>query len=88
MNELDIQSSNLREINCKLQTSENGQEWLIKRPDGSHALAVGLNKKLLVKIEGSVGYYCGGMNQRSEIIINGSAGPGLAENIMSGKVIV
>ncbi|MGI9318149.1 MAG: protein glxC, partial [bacterium] len=34
------------------------------------------------------GYYCAGMNQNAQITIHGNAGPGLAENMMSGNVIV
>jgi glutamate synthase domain-containing protein 3 len=41
-----------------------------------------------VTIEGHVGYYCAGMNKQAHITIHGSAGPGLAENIMSGVVRV
>jgi glutamate synthase domain-containing protein 3 len=41
-----------------------------------------------VDIKGSVGYYCAGMNDGADIVIHGSAGPGVAENIMSGTVVV
>jgi glutamate synthase domain-containing protein 3 len=43
---------------------------------------------LAVEIDGHVGFYCGGMNKEAEIIINGHAGPGVAENMMSGKIWV
>ena len=36
--------------------------------------------------KGSVGYYCAGMNKQATVIVHGSAGPGTAENMMSGKV--
>ena len=38
-----------------------------------------------VLIDGHVGYYCAGMNQQSSVTINGNAGVGIAENMMSGK---
>ena len=44
--------------------------------------------KRKVEINGHVGYYCAGMNQQANIVINGNAGPGLAENMMSGEVRV
>ncbi len=88
MTELNFKTLSLREINSKLHSSSDNKKWVINNPGGSHALAVGLDANLSIKINGSVGYYCGGMNKFAEITINGSAGPGLAENIMSGKVIV
>jgi methylamine---glutamate N-methyltransferase subunit B len=39
-------------------------------------------------VRGSTGYYSAGMNKQATIRIKGSAGPGVAENMMSGMVIV
>ena len=41
-----------------------------------------------LELFGHVGYYCGGMNQAAHIVIHGNAGPGVAENMMSGSVRV
>jgi glutamate synthase domain-containing protein 3 len=41
-----------------------------------------------VEVDGHVGYYCAGMNKLATVVIRGNAGPGLAENIMSGRVEV
>ena len=41
-----------------------------------------------VEIDGHVGFYCGGMNKEAEITVNGHAGAGVAENMMSGGVRV
>ena len=38
--------------------------------------------------DGSTGYYCAGMNKQATFIIVGSAGPGVAENMMSGTVVI
>ena len=35
-----------------------------------------------------MGYYCAGMNKEATIVVHGSAGPGVAENMMSGTVII
>ena len=40
-----------------------------------------------MKINGSVSY-CGGMNHRAIIHVDGSTGPGVSENMMSGQIIV
>ena len=68
---------------------ENGQDnWLVRNPGGAHALAVGLDAPINIRIEGSTGYYCAGMNKKALIRVIGSVGPGAAENMMSGKLIV
>jgi glutamate synthase domain-containing protein 3 len=37
---------------------------------------------------GPVGYYCAGMNKHATVVVHGSAGTGVAENMMSGLVHV
>ena len=88
MNEIDLNKVTLRELNSKLQNSIENENWLVTNPKGNHALAVGLDNFINVKIDGSTGYYCAGMNKKASIQVNGSVGPGVAENMMSGKLIV
>ena len=84
---LDFATSTLREINQQLQTAKAG-EFTVQHPKGAHALAAGLDGDLDVGIDGHVGYYCGGMNKGARITVNGNAGTGVAENMMSGRVHV
>ena len=92
----DLQKQSLRELNAELHRQatllrESGSadtEWQITNPRGSHAVAVGIDGPLQVSIQGSVGYYCGGMNQLGKIHVNGSVGPGVGENMMSGSIRV
>ena len=87
----DLEESGLRALNQALheQTDSTNQiDWHIKNPKGKHAIAVGLDAPINIKIDGSTGYYCGGMNKHAHIYVNGSVGPGVAENIMSGRVVV
>jgi len=91
MAELDLKEIGVRGVNSALQATPNGandQDWLIKNPMGQHAIACGLDAPLNVTINGHVGFYCGGMNQRATITIRGHAGVGVAENMMSGLVRV
>ena len=88
---LDLSNSELRQVNSALQAAAKGQAnetHIIDNPRGSHALAVGLDGPLDVTIEGSTGYYCAGMNQHATVRVEGSVGPGAAENMMSGSVTV
>lgn len=88
MTELDMSAVALREVNAALQGAEAGADYRILNPRGSHAVAVGLTKPINVTVEGSTGYYCAGMNQAATVHVKGSAGPGVAENMMSGRVEV
>ena len=91
MEKLDLRALGLRALNAKLQSQTdetNQKEWEIINPRGSHAIAVGVDAPINVMVRGSTGYYCGGMNKRALIHVDGSAGPGVAENMMSGTVII
>ena len=91
MKQFDLEESGLRALNQALQEqtdSANQMDWHVKNPKGKHAIAVGLDAPINIKIDGSTGYYCGGMNKQAHIYVNGSVGPGAAENTMSGRVIV
>ncbi|MGB3177489.1 MAG: protein GlxC [Albidovulum sp.] len=91
MQTIDVEAMGLREMNATLQAqngSTNQTAWEVINAKGSHALAVGLDAPIDVTVKGSTGYYCGGMNKQATIRIHGSAGPGVAENMMSGAVII
>jgi glutamate synthase domain-containing protein 3 len=85
--ELDLAALELREVNQRLHGAEAGL-FRIVNPAGAHNVAVGLDAPLEVEIDGHVGYYCAGMNKAATVRVRGSAGTGLAENIMSGAVVV
>jgi methylamine---glutamate N-methyltransferase subunit B len=88
---VDLETTSLRELNQRLHDLSRGPgpaAWRILNPDGAHALACGLDADVEVEIEGHVGYYCAGMNQRATVRVHGNAGPGVAENAMSGLVVV
>ena len=88
---LDMSSIELREVNETLQAaakSQANEAFEITNPRGSHAVAVGLDGPLSVTVDGSTGYYCGGMNKQASIRVTGSTGPGVAENMMSGEVVI
>jgi glutamate synthase domain-containing protein 3 len=88
---VDLATTQLRELNGRLHdlVREPGpRHWRVVNPNGAHAVACGLDADVEVEIEGHVGYYCAGMNKTATVRVHGNAGPGLAENIMSGRVIV
>ena len=89
--EVDLAETSLRDLHATLHglpADTNRTGWLLRNPRGKHAVAVGLSAPLDVTIAGHCGYYAAGMNQRSRVTIRGNAGPGVAENMMSGEVRV
>ncbi|MCE8527574.1 protein GlxC [Ruegeria pomeroyi] len=91
MQTYDLAADGLRGLNATLQAQSdetNQTDWTIVNPRGSHAIAVGLDAPIEVKVMGSTGYYCAGMNKQATVHVHGSAGPGVAENMMSGTVVI
>jgi glutamate synthase domain-containing protein 3 len=91
MQSFDLEAEGLRKLNSSLHAQSNDTNqtaWEIINPKGSHAIAVGLDAPIEVTVLGPTGYYCGGMNKQATVHVKGSAGPGVAENMMSGKVII
>lgn len=87
----DLAKTSVRELNQTLHERGPrgpGMRVLVRNPGGKHAIAVGLNARYEVEIDGHVGYYCAGMNQLASVRVRGNCGVGIAENMMSGRVIV
>ena len=61
----DLAEMPLRELNQALHDltpGSNETAWEVLNPKGSHAVAVGVDQPVTIDVRGSVGYYCGGMN--------------------------
>ncbi len=89
MRTIDLAKTALRDLNHDLHRQSAGTNeahWEVINPMGSHAVAVGVDAPISIDIRGSVGYYCAGMNKQATVTVYGSAGPGVAENMMSGEV--
>ena len=89
---VDLESTSVRELNQRLHDVARGapgpRRFRIVNPSGAHAVACGLDAELEVEIEGHVGYYCAGMNKLATVRVRGNASTGIAENLMSGQVVV
>ena len=91
METVDLSTVDIRALNQRLQRrSGNAAEtsFEVLHPMGRHSLAVGLMHTVDVRIRGHAGYYCAGMNERAQIVVDGNVGVGVAENMMSGTVRV
>ena len=87
--DIDATDAPIREINVAIrQALADGQAVTVSNPGARHNLGVALLSPGDVAFEGSVGYYCGGMNDGATVRISGSAGWGVAEGMLSGTVVV
>lgn len=87
---LDCNGLTTREINQKLREFAQAglSEINVLNPAGRHNLAVGLETSMLIRFQGSVGYYCGSLSDRVNIEIDGNCGWSVGENLMSGQIVV
>jgi glutamate synthase domain-containing protein 3 len=91
MQTFDLSATSLRELNGalhKIRPGANATQFEVVNPRGSHSVAVGVEGDVTIDVRGPVGYYCAGMNDGATITVHGSAGPGVAENMMSGTVVI
>lgn len=87
---VDLAETPLRELNARLHALDESspRRWRVLNPNGAHAIACGIDADVEVEVEGHAGYYCAGMNKLATVRVHGNAGTGLAENMMSGRVVV
>jgi methylamine---glutamate N-methyltransferase subunit B len=84
---VDLDVSTVRELNAELH-APTARRYEVRRPQGAHAVAVGVATDITVDVHGHVGYYAAGMNDGGRVTVHGNAGTGVAENMMSGTVRV
>lgn len=82
---VDLTTSTVRELNAELH-APTATRYEVLRPQGAHAIAVGVAAPITIDVRGHVGYYAAGMNDGATITVHGNAGTGVAENMMSGVV--
>jgi methylamine---glutamate N-methyltransferase subunit B len=79
----------LREVNREIRAAlADGSDVTVVEPMSRHNLAVALTGTGLVRLRGSVGYYCGGLSAGPDVHVEGNAGWGVGEALASGFVRV
>lgn len=87
---IDAAALTTREVNAEIRrlAADGGGDVSVQNPGARHNLAVAVLSPIRIRVEGSAGYYCGGLNDGASIDIVGSAGWGVAESMLSGGVHV
>ena len=87
----DAADLTIRQINMalrKLIYIDGIVDVTVLNPASKHSLAVGILKRCRIHFEGSPGWFACGLIDGPEVTINGRVGWSLAENMMSGVVVV
>ena len=87
----DAAALTTRQINLELRRliyDEGVTEVTVQNPGAKHSLAVGILARCRITIDGSLGYFGCGLIDGPEIEIKGRVGWSVAENMMSGVVLV
>ena len=87
----DARSLTPRKLNLELRwlLYEQGvHEVTVQNPGARHSLGVGILRRCKITFEGSLGYFGCGLIDGPEVQINGRVGWSVAENMMSGVVVV
>ena len=88
---LDARDLTIRQINLELRSllyEQGVTDVTVLEPGARHSLAVGILTRCRITFEGSLGYFGCGMIDGPEIQINGRVGWSVAENMMSGVVVI
>jgi methylamine---glutamate N-methyltransferase subunit B len=88
---LDAADLTTRLINLELRRliyEENITDVTLDNPGARHSLAVGILDRCRITINGSLGYFGCGLIDGPEVHITGRVGGSVAENMMSGVVVV
>jgi glutamate synthase domain-containing protein 3 len=88
---IEARELSTRKINAELRwlIYEQGvKDVTILNPSARHSLAVGILTRCRITVEGSLGYFGCGLIDGPEVQINGRVGWSVAENMMSGVVVI
>lgn len=86
---IEVGDRSIREVNEEIQAAcQPGAHLRIVDTLSRHNLGIGLPPGANLHFEGSVGYYCGGLNTGSTITIERNAGWALGEGMADGHITV
>jgi len=89
--EFDAAPLTTRQINLELRhlIYEQGiRDVIVRNPGAKHSIGVGILQRCRITFEGSLGYFGVGLIDGPEVHITGRVGWSVAENMMSGVVVI
>lgn len=87
--EIEAGHRDLREVNREIRDAVAvGDEVIVDSPLSRHNLGVALTGSGRVVFRGSVGYYCAGLSDGPEVVVERNAGWAIGEALASGRITV
>src|SRR5260370_6808231 len=87
---LDCAKLTTREINTTIKrlATEGEIEIHLVNPEARHSLGVAIFYPVKIAIEGTAGYFCGGMNDGATFHVQGNCGWSVGECMLGGEIVV
>lgn len=87
---LDCAKLTTREINTTIKrlAAEGETEIHLINPEARHSLGVAIFHPVKIVVEGTAGYFCGGMNDGATFHVFGNTGWSVGECMLSGEIVV
>ena len=86
---IEVGQRAIREVNADIQkAAQAGRDIRLTNTLSRHNLGVGLPAGCTLRCEGSVGYYCGGLNDGATVEVERNAGWGCGEAMAAGHITV
>ena len=70
------------------QHGDAGENVEVLNPDARHHIGVGLTAPIEVVVRGSAGYFCAGLSDEADFVVENNVGWGLGDNMYTGSVVV
>ncbi len=86
---IDLSQVSVREGNEQIRAAgAAGHDIEVLNPDARHHIGVGLIHPVKVTVRGSAGYFCAGLSDKANFIVERNVGWGLGDNMYNGSVVV
>ena len=86
---IDLSQVSVREGNEQIRAAgAAGHDIEVLNPDARHHIGVGLIHPVKVTVRGSAGYFCAGLSDKANFVVERNVGWGLGDNMYNGSVVV
>lgn len=89
MAQVDLSTVSVTEGNNLIrQYAEAGENIDVLNPDARHHIGVGVTNDVTIRVHGSAGYFCAGLTDGPNFVVDNNVGWGVADNMLQGSVVI
>lgn len=86
---IECAGKSIREITLAVRrAAEEHAEIVLEHPAARHNLAIGVTRPVKIVVNGTAGYFCGGMLKEGTVHVRGNCGWSVGSDQMSGTIVV